>query len=231
MQPLVFPLVIYHGGSGSTYEQAFTYQGTSDDVTRLARGRNRRRHQRPRAPAIGTCEGACEPEHGHPPQTSGSTAPNRQLPAIRYIALRAALEFRAWLGEEAVIAHNTKLAADGCALLAGGWRTHRIRDELQATLTHRCHTMLLLCSVASLRGAFTRALRASAPSGRAMRKEGCEEEPPPVTPSRPLLLQANLCNVETPCKAATATTPAGCDGAALYRRYGFYVPLYSRPGS
>jgi hypothetical protein len=120
---MVFPLVIDHGGSGSTFEQAFNYQGTSDDVT-------------------------------------------------RYIALRAALAFRSWLGEERVVTYNTRLASDGCTLLATAWGTRRLRDGLQA----------------------------------------------------------NLCNVETPCRAATASTPAGCDGVTLYRKHGFYVPIYSRPG-
>ena len=73
-QHMVAPLVIDHGGTGTSFEQDFNYQGTSDDVT-------------------------------------------------RYIGLRAALAFREWLGEEAVLAHNKQLASSGCKLLADGWGT------------------------------------------------------------------------------------------------------------
>ena len=118
----------------------------------------------------------------HPPRHRATAPPRRRaaapatpppraaLPAwqgtsddvTRYIALRAALAFRDWLGEAAVLAHNTRLASRGCSLLAAAWGTRRLKDALQA----------------------------------------------------------NLCNVETPCKAPTAEGgKPGCDGVALYRKH------------
>ena len=110
----------------------------------------------------------------HPPRhraaAPATPPPRAALPAwqgtsddvTRYIALRAALAFRDWLGEAAVLAHNTRLASRGCSLLAAAWGTRRLKDALQA----------------------------------------------------------NLCNVETPCKAPTAEGgKPGCDGVALYRKH------------
>ena len=71
--------------AGTTFEQAFAYQGTTDDVS-------------------------------------------------RYISLRAALEFRNWIGDAAIIAYNRNLASEGCQLLANAWGTRRLRDSIQANL-------------------------------------------------------------------------------------------------
>ena len=121
-QKYLYPLVIDGSppNTGTPFEQAFMYQGTSDDLT-------------------------------------------------RYISLRAALAWRAWLGEAAVVQYTHGLATQACAHLSQQWGTRALSPDVQA----------------------------------------------------------NMCNVELPCKA---DCPAQL-GYTLYRKYDYYIPVFEWAGS
>jgi selenocysteine lyase/cysteine desulfurase len=88
----------------------------------------------------------------------------------RYISLRAALAWREWLGEAAILQYTHNLAEAACAHLSETWGgTRRFSSDVQA----------------------------------------------------------NMCNVELPCKA---NCPAGF-GYTLFHKYNYYMPVFGFGGS